>query len=88
MRSLPFALVLGLLLAGCSQGLSEDEKRAAKAHADNICLMSKQGNAMGELVQQVAGLSDMAQVHGAGSDKESRYVVEGTRKARERGCVK
>jgi hypothetical protein len=77
-----------MLLTGCSQGLSEEEKKAAKAHADNLCLIASQAEGISDMAQTVAGMADQAAVMGAKNDKESRFVIEGTRLARERGCVK
>ena len=67
--------------------LSEAEQRAAKAHADNLCLMSEQsGN---DLAQTIAGLPDMADVADPTLqfDRETRFVPAGTEMARQRGCV-
>ena len=82
-----------LLMTGCASvsqtfaPLSEAELRAAKAHADNLCLMSEQsGN---DAAQAIAGLSDMSSVADPSlhMDQEVRFVYAGTEMARNRGCV-
>ena len=42
MKPLTALALLPLLLITACGGLSEKEQRAAKAHADNLCLLSQQ----------------------------------------------
>lgn len=89
LSSIPLA---ALLLVGCGV-LSEDEKRAAKAHADNLCTLAsipKDSPAAsvfgGDFAQTMGGLGDVAALDK--NDTHARAVAEGTRLARERGCIK
>jgi hypothetical protein len=91
MKSPHLALPIALVLVGCSQGLSEDEKRAAKAHADNICLMAEMDKTppgSPGAAQILAGIGDIAKVMDREGGPETHVVSEGNRLARERGCVK
>jgi len=82
-----------LLMTGCASvsqtvaPLSEAEQRAAKAHADNICLVIEQGEK--DTAQFVAGLADMSSVADPSLhlDQEVRFIYAGTEMARKRGCV-
>ena len=82
-----------LLMTGCASvsqtvaPLSEAEQRAAKAHADNICLVSEQGEK--DTAQFVAGLADMSSVADPSlhMDQEVRFIYAGSEMARKRGCV-
>ena len=85
--------LLLLLMTGCASvsqtvaPLSEAEQRAARAHADNLCLMSEQST--NDLAQTVAGLADRSSVadRSLHTDQEVRFVYAGTEMARKRGCV-
>ena len=77
---------LALAITGCGGGLTEKEKRAAEAHANNLCMVAKT-EGMGDLAKSLAGLSDLGAVMGNKNDAQTRVVEEGTRLARERGCI-
>ena len=67
--------------------LSEAEQRAAKAHADNLCLMSEQSGK--DAAQTIAGLADIHSVSDPSlhMDQEVRFVFARTEMASDRGCV-
>ena len=82
-----------LLMTGCASvsqtvaPLSEAEQRAAKAHADNLCLMGEQS--WKDTAQTIAGLADMPSVAdpSLSMDQEVWFVDAGGEMARKRGCV-
>jgi hypothetical protein len=85
---LPFGLCL--LMAACSSqpqdplaGLSEKERRAAEAHANNLCLMANKPQ--GTAADQVAGIGDLA----VGMDQgDPNKIIEAANAiARDKGCV-
>lgn len=75
---------LALAITGCGGGLTEKEKRAAEAHANNLCMVAKTNR---EMAESLSGMSDLASGMGNKNDKQIRVVEEGTRLARERGCI-
>jgi len=85
--------LLFVLMTGCASvsqtvaPMSEAAQRAAKAHTDNICLASEQGEK--DTAQIVAGLAEMSSVADPSLqlDQEVRFVYAGTEMARKRGCV-
>ena len=87
-RSISFAFC-SLLVACSSQpqdplaGLSEKERRAAEAHANNLCLMANKPQ--GTAADQIAGIGDLA----VGMDKgDPTKIMEAANAiARDKGCV-
>ena len=87
------AAVLLIGATGCASvsqtvaPMSEAEQQAAKAHADNICLVTEQGEK--DTAQIVAGLADMSSVADPSlpMDQEVRFAIAGTEMVRKRGCV-
>lgn len=77
-------IALSLLITACGGGLSAKEKRAAEAHANNLCLMA-QDTDFPEAVSIFTGAADIAALDT--SDPHARVLTEGTRIARERGCI-
>ena len=74
------------LLVGCG-GLSEDHKRAAKAHADNLCIISKYEGMDGQgFSQLIANIGDVGVWTDGGVDGQVMKLANQI--ARERGCVK
>lgn len=85
-----FVLLLPLLVSCGPKGLTEAEQRAAKAHADNLCLMASMPEDApfdANFAQTIAGSADIHAVVSP-SDPATAVITEGTRMARERGCVK
>lgn len=93
------AIAVILALVGCGgqkqegaedplRGLSEKERRAAEAHAGNICAMAKKDDH--ETPDAMADLSVRAADLAVGMDKGDpmKIVEAGTALARQRGCVK
>ncbi len=64
-------------------GLSEKERRAAEAHANNLCLIAS--NPQGTAADQVAGMGDLAV--GANGGDLIKIVEAGNAIARDKGCV-
>jgi len=79
-------IALSLLITACGGGLSAKEKRAAEAHANNLCQLMKDPY-MDDFAKSLVGLTDIASVSSGPDTPESRVIEEGTRIARQRGCV-
>ena len=90
-----FIPLAALLLASCS-GLSKAEQQAAKAHAENLCLLAHFHNRLAEVSQDSPFGGELAQVLANGGDVhawanpngDGKVLAEANRIAREQGCVK
>ena len=69
---------------GGRPALSEDERRAAEAHADNLCALGRYG--MSDLASRLGDAGDIARMD-ARTNRDARYVAAGTDMARDRGCI-
>lgn len=88
--SASYVLLLPLLVSCGPKGLTEAEQRAAKAHADNLCglaSMPEDAPFDANFAQTIAGNADIHAVVSP-NDPATPVITEGTRMARERGCVK
>ena len=86
----PLVFVLMTGCASLSQAeapLSQAELRAAKTHADNLCLMSERSGK--DFAQTMQGLTPLpvAADFTLTTDQENLSLVAGTEMARQRGCV-